>query len=399
MRSIMARTTAIARTTTVFIVATSVCACATHRHVLPSSHIAEPAASAVESVLFMMGDAGAARHDTDPVMRVLQADVERWSGQLTHDSSVVMLFLGDNVYPAGMRDRADPGFAADSTALQSQVDIVNGPIARAKGTRGIFVAGNHDWGQTKGLDGLVRLRNQDEQLKHRRAEGTPVWLLPAAGTPGPQVLDIGSRLRILLMDSAWWLLTGNDTSKTGVYREMKRAIDNAGTRDVVVAAHHPFRSASSHGGLMPFWSGLGLRYLLNRSGAVLQDLSSLPYRSLTQALEASFSEHQPLLFVGGHDHNMQVIQGQGGPEPKWMLVSGAGSKEDNVGYIKGMQFRQAGAGYMRITFYRDGHVDVFVIAGPANTLPRCSDANPAAREKCMVSAVATFGDVYSARLK
>jgi hypothetical protein len=276
---------------------------------------------------------------------------------------------------------------------------VNGVQARRKGVRGIFIPGNHDWGQTRGLEGIDRLKNQEEMLMRRRAEGSPVVLLPRAGQPGPFVLDVGSRLRILLMDTAWWLIAGRDTSKTTVYRELKRAVDNAGTRDVVVAAHHPFRSASSHGGLMPFWRGVGLRYLLNRSGAVLQDLSSLPYRSLTDAMLAAFAENPPLIFAGGHDHNLQVLEGRGGAEPKHILVSGAGSKESSVGYIRGMQFRHQASGYMRLMYYKDGRVDLFVIAAPGDQTPKCIEPDPAEREKCMSLTANKFTDVYSKRLK
>ncbi len=366
---------------------------------LPESRIPEPRPAELETVLFLMGDAGEAHADTDPVLRVMQADVERWSSLMPRDSAIVVLFLGDNVYPVGVRDATDPGFPEDSAKLQAQIDVVNGVQAKAKGVRGIFIPGNHDWGQTTGLEGIVRLRNQDAMLKRRNAEGSPVWLLPVAGTPGPHILDIGSRLRILLMDTAWWLIAGKDTSKQTVFRETKRAVDNAGSRDVLVAAHHPFRSASSHGGLMSFWRGVGLRYLLNRSGAILQDLSSLPYRSLTEALLAAFAENPPLIFAGGHDHNLQVIDGRGGPEPKYHLVSGAGSKEDNVGFIKGMRFRHAASGYMRVMFYRDGRVDLFVIAAPGDQTPKCSAPDPVAREKCMVLTANKFTDVYSMRLK
>jgi hypothetical protein len=379
--------------------AISMTACSGQMPSLAPSRIPEPNPRDLETVLFLMGDAGEAHRDTDPVMRVMQADVERWSDMMTRDSTIIVLFLGDNVYPAGVHDRTDPLFPEDSAKLQAQIDVVNGRRAREVGVRGIFIPGNHDWGQTRGLEGIDRLRNQDAMLKRRNAEGSPVRMMPSPGTPGPQVIDVGSRLRILLLDTAWWLLAGTDTSKQVVYREMKRAVDNAGTRDIVVAAHHPFRSASSHGGLMPFWSGLGVRYLLNRSGAVLQDLSSIPYRSLTRTFLAAFAEHPPLVFAGGHDHNMQVIEGRGGAEPKHILVSGAGSKEDGVGYIKGMKFRHAASGYMRLMFYRDGRVDLFVIGAPGDQTPKCAEVDPAEREKCMVTTANTFDDVYSIRLK
>ena len=87
------------------------------------------------------------------------------------------------------------------------MDVVNGPNAVRRGVQGIFVAGNHDWGQAAGAGGAKRLQNQEDLLTRMRERGTPVWLLPKAGTPGPHVFDVGQHLRILLLDTAWWLLT------------------------------------------------------------------------------------------------------------------------------------------------------------------------------------------------
>ena len=377
----------------------AVAGCQKHIPALVPSKIAEPAAADIESVIFLLGDAGAALRETNPVLRRMQADVERWAGSVQRDSAVIVLYLGDIVYPAGVHAQTDPQFAHDSAVVQGQVDIVNGPQARDRGVRGIFIAGNHDWGQTKGLAGLDRLKNLESLLDRRRAQGTPVWLMPKAGVPGPQVIDMGRRMRLLILDSAWWLLAGRDTSKADVYNNMRNALETSGERDVLVAAHHPFRSASSHGGLMPFWSGLGIRYLLNRSGAVLQDLSSIPYREFTDALLAAFAVKAPLVFAGGHDHNMQVLKGLGGAEPKWVMVSGAGSKEDNVGYVEGMQFRHAAAGYIRVMVHRSGRVDAFVIGASGDQSPICEQPNPVDRDRCMVTTAEKFTDIYSVRLK
>ncbi|HEX6694414.1 MAG TPA: hypothetical protein VF035_06965 [Longimicrobiales bacterium] len=387
------------RRAAVLLAAALATACSSNIPHMTPSDIPDPAPADVESVLFLIGDAGNALANKDPVMRKMQADVEYWAGALRRDSSVVVLYLGDNVYPAGVHDQTDPEFPRDSAIMQAQVDIVNGPNAVRRGVRGIFVAGNHDWGQAAGLGGAKRLQNQEDLLNRMRARGTPVWLFPKAGTPGPHVFDVGQHLRILLLDTAWWLLTGQDTSKAAVYNDMRRAFETAGDRNVIVGAHHPFRSASSHGGLMPFWSGLGIRYLLNRSGAVLQDLSSIPYKSLTQAFEAAFAGHPPLLFAGGHDHNLQVLRGLVPEDPQWMVVSGAGSKTDDLGYIDGMQFRHGAAGYMRVMIHGNGRADLFVIAAPGDKTPTCEQSDAAERERCMVTTAEQFDDVYSVRMK
>ena len=53
---------------------------------------------------------------------------------------VAVVFLGDNVYPAGLRATEHAGRAEDERRLEAQLDA-----ARRSGARGILVPGNHDW--------------------------------------------------------------------------------------------------------------------------------------------------------------------------------------------------------------------------------------------------------------
>src|SRR5262245_39042973 len=87
--------------------------------------VREPLADSVESVIFLIGDAGQGTIETSPVLHRLRNDVEQWSRSL-RDSSVVVLYLGDNVYPGGMHDDGDRHFFQDSTHLQAQLDVVAG---------------------------------------------------------------------------------------------------------------------------------------------------------------------------------------------------------------------------------------------------------------------------------
>jgi hypothetical protein len=347
------------------------CGCASRLPELPASQIAEPAAAEVESVVFLFGDAGYADARRDPILRRLGRDVERWSTSLARDSAVVVLFLGDIVYPLGLRHDA-AYFARDSAIVASQAGVLAGRSAREFGAIGYFLAGNHDWGEARNEAGLRRLLNLEEFLARRRAEGVHVRLQPEAGQPGPAVIDLGAHTRLLLFDTAWWLLAESEYLKRRSFQQTEDAIRSASGRTIIVAAHHPYSSASAHGGLIPFWDRLGVRFLLNRAGAVLQDLNSVPYRELLRAMLRAFDEGQPLVFAGGHDHNLQVIAHDSFPKPRFSLVSGSGSKHTPVGHADGMLYRHAAPGYMKLVTHHSGRVDLFVVAAPDAGYQRCS---------------------------
>ena len=43
---------------------------------------------------------------------------------------------------------------------------------------------------------------------------------------------------------------------------------------------------------------------------MLEDITSLPYRRLAQGLRNTFARNEPpLIFAGGHEHSLQVIEG------------------------------------------------------------------------------------------
>ncbi|MGH7469040.1 MAG: hypothetical protein ACRENP_13880 [Longimicrobiales bacterium] len=361
--------------------------------------VAEPAVDAVESVIFLIGDAGAGTLETSPLLRHLRAAVERQSQWLS-DSAVTVLFLGDNVYPGGVREPGGREFEQDSTHLQAQLDVVAGPHARAQRTRALFIAGNHDWGHKPGAPGRARLDNMQRLIERRaRAGRFQAALLPPAGEPGPGVILIGRRLKLLLIDTAWWLLEADLREKQRFLEALDRNVRNLQGRDLIVAAHHPWQSGGPHGGLVPFWRTIGMRWLLSRSGALLQDLNSLPYRDLKNQFSAVFARYEPpLLFAGGHDHNLQVIRATTPNEPRFNIVSGAGSKSSQAGRTDGMLFQSDEPGYMRLAVLKSGAIELFVVSADSDYL-LCDDSSPDKRNICLDEGVNAFRTVFSMRLK
>ncbi len=360
-----------------------------------------PADEEVESVLLFFGDPGKSDYQQAPVIADAARQVESWSARLGRDSAVSVVYLGDLVYPEGLRPPGDPNYPRDSLYVQAEIEVVEGPAARAHETRAYFIAGNHDWGQARGIEGVERLRNLDSFLdRARRRQDVNVDLVPTAGEPGPHIVDIGRSLRLILLDTAWWLLSREPELKSGLIARIEDAMVDARLegRAVVIAAHHPWQTAGSHGGSMPFWEAFGLRWFLYRTGAVLQDINSRPMKDLRVALNDVFSRvGPPMVFVGGHDHSLQVIEGPGPLDPHWSLVSGSGVKVTEVGHVPGMRFRATRAGYMTLVTLQNGESILYVRGVPEEWVDCPTDEYPDPAE-CMANARNEFDTVFSIRL-
>jgi hypothetical protein len=352
------------------------------------SHALEPATAApapvppmdsIEVSLFLIGDAGSKAYDGEPVLK----DLAKQSDSLRAVKQYVV-FLGDNVYPRGVPPLGSP--TRDDAERKIRAQVV--AIRRGK-AQGLLIPGNHDWDR-QGRDGWNSIRRMDTLVA--KFGGKDVRLLPKGGCPGPEVVDLGAHLRLIVLDSEWWV--HNDVKPYGpdapcpthTYQEvtdsLRGALRDAGGRHALVLTHHPIRSGGEHGGYFN-WSDhifplrnvqswmwlplpiIGSMYPLARqSGISNQDVSGHKYALMRQAFEDAFKDHPPLAMVSGHDHNLQVIRG-GTPRitrAAYQLVSGAGilGHSSLVRNIEGTLFAREAAGFMRLDVTRDGRVRLSV---------------------------------------
>ena len=364
----------------------------------PSEVVPVPEPSDVDAVVFLLGDGGAAERGRSPLLDALRAHVEWWSKELARDSAVSVVYLGDVVYPDGVRDREHPGFAQDSAHLWDQVKLIGGPNAATHGTVGLFLAGNHDWGNISGAAGLERVMNLSEQLTRARSAGYHVALLPAAGEPGPVARDLRRNVRLVFLDTHWFLQARSAPEREEFFVRVRQLLHEAGEREVIFVAHHPYYSAGPHGIVIPGYHTGGIAYMLKQSGTLVQDLNSPVYEGLLAHMRAIFetSRKPPLVFAGGHDHSLQVLTGAGDFDPRFVLVSGAGSKLSSIRMVPGLVWGAARPGYMVLVFRKDDGVDLFVVAGDVKYL-ECAGARAELRA-CMSAGTGAFQVVYSRTL-
>jgi hypothetical protein len=324
--------------------------CAQPEAVIPSSPVESPGSDQqVVLRLAMIGDTGI----PEPQELVLST-LLAWTKLSPVTTRII--FLGDNIYERGLPSPTDPTRPKAERRLVRQLDIIGQSPATA-----IFVPGNHDWAKGH-ADGIEHLRHFQAFIQD--SLGDAAHVRPQPGCPGPESLDIGP-VRLVFLDTQWWLQKDNRKGNvacpfpdhTSIHAELTRLLSQAGDRPVLVMAHHPLASHGPHGGYSPNPFKAFLKWVFPTN----QDLKSTRYAGMASDLKQTLSSHPPLVYVAGHDHSLQILEG--GSSAEWLLVSGAGSRRKltAVGSGHDTLFADSQTGFMTMEFLENGDVYLQVI--------------------------------------
>lgn len=320
----------------------------------------------VAHTMYLVGDAGQLPKEgagVNPVLTYLKKQLQTESKQ----SSLV--FLGDNIYPAGLPRKNDVGRAEAERRLRAQLDVV-----KTFPGRPFFVAGNHDWY----ADGLKGVKRQERFIE--KYLGRKDVLLPKPGCSGPEEIELTDDLVLLLIDSQWYLTDWeNETeinddcpvkSREFFANYYKFALRGNRRKNVVVAMHHPIYSNGSHGGQFTFedhvfplraanknlWVPLpiiGSIYpLLRGTVASRQDIPHPINRRYRNMLVSTAQNFGSFIFAAGHEHALQYFEN----DDQHYIVSGSGAKKSPVKLGNGALFAYGNYGFSKLYFYENGAV-------------------------------------------
>lgn len=321
--------------------------------------------------MFLVGDAGELKDGHHPVCDWLKQHVD-WN-----DTSNVLVYLGDNIYPHGMPSPDGTAGGAYDLArkiLDYQVSVVAGKPARA-----FFVPGNHDWKQGK-PGGWQQVKNEEEYLS---SLGMPnVDMLPKAGCPGPVAIPLGNKMVLVCMDSQWWLQDAKDRpgvesgcdckDPKSIMNALKDIVSTYPDRLIVLAMHHPFYTHGEHGGYYTLKQHLfpltdkkpGLYIPLPAIGSIypisrgvfgnVQDTRNPRYKEMREDLESIIRGHSNIIHVAGHEHTLQLLQ----HDSVYYVVSGAGSKNTRVKMGAHSLMARENIGFATIELHASGKSEI-----------------------------------------
>ena len=324
-------------------------------------------ADTIAKRIVLIGDAGQLTNGNHPVVNAVR-------NLIPLDKNTTVLFLGDNLYRNGLPDTAASDYLTYRAVLDSQLSVAEGTAAQV-----IMIPGNHDWrnGNRDGYDAVVR-----QQFYVSFLNKPNVRYLPEEGCPGPEAVPIGDDIMLIIFDSQWWLhlydkpeIESDCTCKTTdelVTQIRDIAVKNS-KKLIIVASHHPFESNGPHGGyfqlkqhIFPFTDLrpnlyiplplLGSAYPLSRSvfGSP-QDLKYPAYTNMiNQVSDAVKSSATNVIFVAGHEHNLELIK----DSSYYYIISGGGSKINRASSSKRSLFISPSTGFSVMEISKNKNVTV-----------------------------------------
>lgn len=341
------------------------------------------AQDSIVSRIVLVGDAGAMINGQHPVALGIKKHIPL-------DKKTLILYLGDNLYKTGLPDDAYVGYAEARAVLDSQLVIVENTPARI-----IMIPGNHDWnnGGRHGYQAILREQNYVNLLGKEN-----VQYFPVDGCPGPVEVPLSKDVTLVIFDSQWFLhpydKPGIESdcpykTRTEVLTQLTDIFTKNAGKLVILACHHPFKSTGIHGGyfsvkqhIFPFtdkWKNLylplpviGSIYPISRSvfGSP-QDIPHPVYQNMIRDIEVVAKAHPNVIFVAGHDHNLQMIKDSN----YHYILSGSGSKLSRVAKSRKTMYAAMEHGFATLEVSANKNVRVAFYISQVDSLKKDYDSS------------------------
>ncbi len=223
-------------------------------------------------------------------------------------------------------------------AIDQQLKLIEGFKKDA-----VFLPGNQEWVENgfKGVNKIEKYIQKNSKAKFYPDNGTPV-----------KHHNLGENIVLITIDSQWFLENWNDhpyineetaiKNRTLFFLEFENRIKKAQGKIKIVAIHHPIHTNTRQG------------FIGNVAGPSEQDFQNNQYRKLRNRLQTIARSTEDVIFVSGHDQNLQYLYRKQVPQ----IISGAAGDSEGVRKAEDGNFTSSKNGYARLDIDVNGKVSV-----------------------------------------
>jgi len=328
---------------------------------------------------FFVGDAGYA-YEGSPVLESLKKQI------LQAGEESCLVFLGNNIYPKGLPDEQNKKYNDAESRILAQLKILDEYPGKV-----FFIPGNRDW--ARGIKkGDKYLENQEKFVEDYLDDANV--FLPDDACPGPVEVTLKDDIVLIILDTRWLNsehefdrneyceytdLETVDELKRHILRNLRDLILKNQDKKIIIAGHHPLKSAGNFGGHfhwpenifpllgvnkylyipLPGFLYTGYRSFLGAS----QDLAHPEYKAYRKSVTSILEEQTELIYVSGHEHNLQYRQ----IDNIHQVISGSGSKTGYAANLKDYEYTGEHMGFSKINVYSNGEIWLEFWAPDENT--------------------------------
>ena len=195
----------------------------------------------IDRTFYLIGDAGKSpKGELSKALKAFQKDINTYSSEKDY-----AIFLGDNIYPAGLPEEDDETRTTAEYYLNAQLKSVE----NFKG-KTIFIPGNHDWY----AGGVTGVKREEDYIKEVLGDDS---YIPENGCP-LESIDISDKVQLIIIDSQWYLENWNNNptindnceikTRERFLLELEGELKKAQHKKVIFAMHHPMFTNGIHGG-------------------------------------------------------------------------------------------------------------------------------------------------------
>ncbi|WP_190808931.1 metallophosphatase [Flagellimonas sp. S3867] len=238
----------------------------------------------------------------------------------------ILLILGNAASKENSKNSLDP-----------QLEII-----KDFGQDAIFLPGEHEW-HNNGYQSVRKIEKhiqKSSKAKFHPDDGEPI-----------KKYDLSENVVLITIDSQWFLEDWDNQTyineeseiqnRTSFFLEFENQVKKAQGKIKLIAIHHPVDTYTKQG------------LIGNTAGPSIQDFQNKQYRALRRRLKTVARQTENIIFVSGHDKNLQYINNR---VPQ--IISGAAGASKNVKRAGKGDFSSSKNGYARLDIDTEGKVSV-----------------------------------------